>query len=382
MSFVVLLGLLMGVGALSSTWIAGWFASDPTDRGASQNADQRRIAARAFAAGDLHTAIEAARLALAAQPDDTGALAVLARALIYRSYADYDRAIDRDLALEVVTRAALRDPLDPDLQAVYAFTLAAVSQPAEAAEAAERVLNRHADNALARTAQALAYGRVGAYEMARRESERAVSDAAGYANGTFLIDALRALAIAQSDLGDYAGAGRTVEQAIALNDHILLLYFEKALYALQLGNTDAATVAYFQVLAVDPENVKARLRLCETSSLLREHEQAITYCTQVTERAPAWADGWYRLGREYFMVGAFEQARDHLRQCSSLQVMQAVPVADRRFECWYLQGQAAEILGDCVTLTATYNEYREMAATAQIDGVWAYPPGSLPACDP
>ena len=194
------------------------------------------------------------------------------------------------------------------------------------------------------------------------------------------MDALRALAIAQSDLGDYTGASATLEQAITINAQIPSLYFERALYALQVGDANSATVAYYQVLAIRPENIKARLRLCELSSLLRESEQAIMYCSQVIERAPAYADGWYRLGREYFLVGDFEQARDTLHRCSSLQVMQDVPVSERRFECWYLQGQAAEILGDCDSLLATYREYQAMASESTVNGAWVYPPEGPPMC--
>ena len=53
---------------------------------------------------------------------------------------------------------------------------------------------------------------------------------------------------------------------------------ERARYARQLGDDGAASVAWFRVLVIDPGNVKARLRLCELSSILREREQAITWC--------------------------------------------------------------------------------------------------------
>jgi hypothetical protein len=61
-------------------------------------------------------------------------------------------------------------------------------------------------------------------------------------------------------------------------------------------------------------------------------------------------------------------------------MMQNVPLEERRFECWYLQGQAAEILGDCPSLIATYNEYRAMAAAAQIAETWVYPPEGPASC--
>ncbi|MFN8530655.1 MAG: hypothetical protein U0670_18780 [Anaerolineae bacterium] len=381
LSFVIFMGVLVGVGALSSQRIAVWLVAPRGDAAnAALNADQRRAAARAFAIGDLNGAIESARAALSANPVDSGALAVLVRALIYRSYADYDGAIDQELALEAARDAYQLDPLDIDLQAVQAFALANIGDVAMGVDLAQRVLQHQPQNALARTAAGLAYTRAGNHALARRELEQAVTDSASYANGAFRLDALRALALAQSNLGDYAAAGATVEEALSLNNQILLLYFERALYALQIGNTDAATVNYYEVLAIDPDNVKARLRLCEVSSLLREHDQAVSYCLQVTERAPAWSEGWYRLGREYFLGSDFSAARDALHRCSSLQIMQAIPLRERRFECWYLQGQTDEILGDCTGLIATYNEYREMAASAQIQGSWEYPPEGPPMC--
>ncbi len=380
LSFVIVLGVVLGVGLISSNRIIRWFDASHEGAARENNEEIRRQAARAFGSGDLERAVELGRAALASNPLDVGMLGVVVRALIYQSYSEIDRAIDRDSALELVSSAIRGDPLNRDIGAVYAFALAAAGNPVEASEVADRILDADPENALARIAQGLAHGGVGSYSIARRESELAVQSAHTYAGGTFQIDALRALAIAQSDLGDYTGAIATVEQAIGLNGQIVSFYFERALYALQIGDADAATVAYYQVLALQPENVKARLRLCELSSLLRESEQAIMYCTQVVERAAAYAEGWYRLGREYFLIGSFEQARDTLHRCSSLQVMQDVPISERRFECWYLQGQAAEILGDCDSLVATYREYQAMAAESELNGVWIYPPEGPPMC--
>ena len=126
------------------------------------------------------------------------------------------------------------------------------------------------ETTLARTSLALAYGGAGALEAALRESQRAFQSA----TADTALDALRALAITYSDTGGYDDAIRTVEQAIAVNGNMLVLYFERAQYALQIGDSDAATVAYFEVLTHDENNVKARLRLCELSSLMRERDQA------------------------------------------------------------------------------------------------------------
>ena len=367
----ILLGLLVGIAGMSWNWIGQWFTAAVS----RQSGDDLMAAARqAFDEGDLDKAVELSQQALAIDPDSADAVVLLARALVYRSYSDYNRGVDRESALQVTAEALSRVPTNPDVLAAHAFTLQAAGQQAEAAEVARRALDLVPDHGLARTALALAYGGVGSFEISLRENLQAVQ------SSNWRLDSQRALAISYSDLGDYDSAMGAVDRAIALNSRLIPLYFERALYALQTGDTDAATGAYFQVLVYDPANVKARLRLCEVSSLLRERDAAIRYCTEVTARAPNWADGWYQLGREYFLQGNFRAAQDALHRCSVLQVMQDVPVPQRRFECWYLQGQAAEILGDCENLLATYNEFRAMALDPSVQQTWVYPPEGPPRC--
>ncbi len=370
---VILLGVLVGAGALSWSWIQSHLltAAEPMN---ISSEDSYPAAVQAFNQGNLDNAVALARQALTTQPDRPDAIVLLARALVYRSYNDYNRAIDRQSALELTTRATTRSPSNMSLLSAHAFVLQSVGNSSASYEAAQRVLTKQPDNALARTALALAYGGAGSFESALRESQRAIQ------GDGWQLDSLRALAISYSDLGDYTSALRTIARAIDLNPRLTPLYFEQALYALQIGDADSATHAYYQVLTFDPENVKVRLRLCDLSSTMRERDSAIGYCTEVIERAPAWADGWYALGHEYFLQGNFTAARDDLHRCSTLQVLQNVPVKDRRFECWYLQGQAAEILGDCPSLLATYNEFRSMVADTDVQQTWTYPPEGPPGC--
>ena len=365
--------VLSGVGLVSWLWI-NRIVNGPSTSGT--NANLMASAQNAFDRGDLSGAISLTRQILLSQPDDVDALRLLTRSLVYRSYSEYNRTADQQTALDAATEALNREPTNLNFLEIRAFALQAAGQPNEAAEAAQRVLKVNPNDSLARTALALAYGSAGAHEAAMRESQHAVQTA----TADNAIDALRALAITYSDTGSYSDAIHTVEQAITLNGNLVTLYFERAQYALQLGDSDAATVAYFEVLTHDDSNVKARLRLCELSSLMRERDQAIKYCEDVTVRAPSWSDGWYRLGMEYFLQGDFKQAQDDLHRCSTLQVLQNVPVSDRRFECWYIQGQAAEIRGDCESLIATYNEFRAMAADDQIEQRWTYPPEGPPGC--
>ncbi len=369
LSTLMLMGLLVGTATLAWNWVSGWLNYAPRVVNGSLFAAQA-----AFDRGDLDTAIEIARQVLNAQPGDVEALTFLARALIYRSYSDYDRAVDREVALELTTEAIAQMPTNLDLWAIHAFTLQANDQPNAAAQSANRVLDTQPNHTLARLALALAYGGVGGFDVALREMQNAAR-LTGYE-----LDVQRGLAITYSDLGRYPEAIAAVERAIDINDRLIPLYFERALYALQIGDADSATVAYFQVLAYDPNNVKARLRLCELSSMMRERQPALTYCREVTERAPNWSEGWYRLGREYFLQGDFAAAQENLHRCSTLQTLQNVPILERRFECWYLQGQAAEILGDCEALLATYNEFLAMAADSGLQQTWSYPPEGPPMC--
>ena len=371
LSWAVLVGLIIGVITVSWNWFSQrWQVAAPR---ASSEVDLRPAQA-AFDRGDLNSAIDLAQQALAAQPDHAAALTLLTRALIYRSYSDYNRAADRESALQLTSETYARASRDLDVQAAHAFALQANDQPARAAEVAQSVLEVNPDHTLARVALALAYSGVGSHEVALRESLRALE------SGASSVDAQRTLALSYGGVGDFDKAMTATERAIALNDHLLLLDVERASYARQLGDVDSATVAYFQILTYDSENAKARLRLCELSSLLREREAAVEYCEKVTEIAPTWADGWYQLGREFFLQGNFQQAQEKLHRCSSLQILQGVPSSERRFECWYMQGQAAEILGDCAGLVETYNEYRTMAADAGFRQTWLYPPEGPPGC--
>ncbi|MBE0688701.1 MAG: tetratricopeptide repeat protein [Anaerolineae bacterium] len=367
----VVIGLIAGILLMSWSWLERRL---PALSSPSDESDLVNGALAAFERGDLDGAIVRAREALAGNSSQIDAVILLSRALIYRSYQDYDRESDRPAALELTTELIQRYPTNQDLRAAHAFALQANRQPAAAADAARRVLEDNPEHGLAQVSLALAYAVAGSNEIALRESLQAVRE---HPN---MMDAQRALAISYGDNGNYDSAVRSIESAIGLNGRLTPLYFERALYALQLGDVDSATYAYMQVLALDPDNVKARLRLCELSSLLRERDAAIAYCTAVTERAPSWADGWYQLGREYFLQGNFEAAQTNLHQCSTLQVMQDIPIEERRLECWYLQGQAAEIRGDCPALLTTYNEFRAMTLNSDITQTWTYPPEGPPGC--
>jgi tetratricopeptide (TPR) repeat protein len=241
---------------------------------------------------------------------------------------------------------------------------------------AQDVLNRNPNHTLARVALALAYGRVGGYDNALTQARQALETA----EPQYRIDSLRAQAISQSDLGRYREAMLTMQQAITINNKLAVLQFEYALFALQVSDADTATAAYLNILAFAPTNIKAQLRMCELYSTLRDPETAMRYCQGVVNRAPSWADGWYLLGREYFWQGRFAQAQDAFSRCTALQTAQNIPTQDLHLECWYMQGQSAEILGDCDNLLRIYEEFKGITLRGNLPQTWTYPPEGPAIC--
>lgn len=362
--WVVVLGTLAGVFAVYRPWMSGFGLLTTTDERANL-----RGAERDFARGNLDQSIDTARALWQAQPDDTEVLTLLIRALIYRSYTDYDREIDRDVALRLTTSAVQTAPNNLAVQTIHAFALQANGESIKAAQLARSVLRTQPDNTLARLVLGLALGGVGGYENALRENQATAATAAAYR-----MDVQRAVAISLGDLGRYREAIAAVDAAIDLNGKLPMLHFERALYALQLGDADAATSSYFRILAFDPDNIKARLRLCMLSSMLRETDVALRYCTEVTQLAPGWVDGWYHLGREHYLLGDYAAAQSALNRCTTLSIAQDIAITDRTLECWTLQGQSAEIRGDCTSLLTIYNEFQGMVAEADLPQTWVYPP--------
>jgi len=117
-----------------------------------------------------------------------------------------------------------------------------------------------------------------------------------------------------------------------------------------------------------------------TFCLLRESETALQYCNAVTRAAPGWVDGWYHLGREHYLRGDFTQAQSTLNRCTTLSIAQGIPITERNLDCWYLQGQSAEVRGDCDGLLKVYEEFTEMVAEADLPQTWTYPPEGPSIC--
>lgn len=371
---LVLISVAVAVVALGRNWIGQWLNLNRL-----QNTEiSLQSAQSAFDSGDLSTAIDYASQLIERNPSDEVALRLLIRTLIYQSYTEYNRVADRERALAFSRDGISRFPGSLDMQAMRAYALQVIGRPEEANRMALRIIDRSPEHVLARIVLSLSYGSQGIFEAALREGNVAVELATQYSQ--FQMESYRTRAFAYANVTQYESAILDIDRAITLNRKLIPLHFERASYAIQLGDTDQATVSYFQIMAFDDANVKVRLRMCELSSSLQELDSAIRYCGEVTQNAPEWADGWYQLGREFFLKGDFVNALASFNQCSTLQVQQQTPITERELECWYLQGQSAEILGNCDALLRIYHEFLEMADRGNLPQTWTYPPEGPPIC--
>ena len=211
------------------------------------------------------------------------------RALIYRSYSEYNREGDRELALEISRSGLERSPRSLNMQAVHGYALQANGQADEAGRMAVRIIERSPEHVLARIVLTLSYGTQAIFEAALREAELSVELAE--AQGRYRLESYRALAIAYGDLGDYQRAISALERAIGINSKLIPLHLETALYALQISDFDQATVSYYKIMSLDENNIKVRIRLCELGNRLQERQSALRYCREVTELAPTMVRG-------------------------------------------------------------------------------------------
>jgi len=371
---LVLLSVAVAVVAFGRNWIGNWL-----NLNRPQNTEMSfQTAQSAFDAGDVVTAIQYASHVHNNNPSDEQTTLLLIRALIYQSYTEYNRLDDRERALALSREGMTKFPRSDDMQAMRAYALQVGGRYEEANRMALRIISRSPEHIMARIVLSLSYGSQGIFEAALREANVAVQLSEQY--GRYQMESYRTRAFAHANLTQYKNAILDIDRAIAFNRKLIPLHFERALYATQIGNTDMATVSYFQIMAFDENNIKVRLRMCELSSNLQEWDTSIRYCGEVTQLAPEWSEGWYQLGHELFFKGDFVNALASFNRCTTLQVEQGIPIPERELDCWYLQGQSAEILGDCPALLATYHEFLDMIERGNLPQTWVYPPEGPPAC--
>ena len=131
------------------------------------------------------------------------------------------------------------------------------------------------------------------YDAAQRAQSSGDLKRATQEYKSFLVDSLRRLAEAHVQIGDYPGAAKLFEEALALgesdgNDELRLSFAEAALEARDTARSKALAEA---VLANDPKNSTARLIAGEALLQGNENEQARKQLEAAVALDPSYKDG-------------------------------------------------------------------------------------------
>ncbi len=243
-----------------------------------------------------------------------------------------------DIAEQLGERIIELDLTDPRGYALRASALVFDDSESEAVSVAVNGLDY--DETYAPLYASLARGYVGtaryadAVDAGLRAVELAPYDA----------DARRAYAFALSWFGENLEATSQLEQAIALDPNRIPTYFELAFQYLAQNRDQEAIDIYNLILAIQPRNARAMLRLCTAYRKIGEFNRALGYCTDAREAVdtedPIFADVQFEFGRMiYNENNDWTTALAAFEACS-----EAVPES---LSCTYYQGLTHYYLGNC-----------------------------------
>lgn len=296
-----------------------------------------------YLAGNLPDAANLLRQAVSQQPQNVDYLYEYGRILLelggdVPSY--YQEAVT------IGDRAIEANPNDPRGYALKTRALDLSGDPANAIPVGQAGLNVDRNFAPLYAALSSAYRSIDRYDTALENARRAIElDPTDPSSR-------RIYAYALVWVGRTDEAIDQLEQAVQLNPNLAGPYFELAgLYRARAGQSEDTVMAqelyassialYEQILAMQPENARAYLRLCDAYFEARENRRASDYCLEAVTINPQYAQAWASLGQTQYSQRNYEGAIESFEQCVAL----AGDDADIR--CYYLRGLAHYYLGDC-----------------------------------
>ncbi len=294
-------------------------------------------------AGNLPDAADLLRRAVEQQPQNVDYLYEYGRILLELGNdvpAYYQEAVTMG------DRAISANPNDPRGYALKARALDLSGDPANAIPVGQAGLNVDRNFAPLYSALSSAYRNIDRYDTAIENAERAIE------LDPLDPNARRIYAYALVWVGRTDEAIDQLEQAVQLNPNLAGPYFELAgLYRARAGQSQDTVMAqelyassialYEQILAMQPENARAYLRLCDAYFEARENRRAQDYCAEAVAINPQYAQAWASLGQTQYSQRNYEGAIESFGQCVAL----AGNDADIR--CFYLRGLAHFYLGVC-----------------------------------
>ncbi|MBK8020168.1 MAG: tetratricopeptide repeat protein [Chloroflexi bacterium] len=298
-----------------------------------------------FVRGDLETARDYFRRAVMQQPTNVDYLYEYGRILLELGVDALELFPE---AVQVGDAAVQSAPSDPRGYAIKARALDLSGDSANAIPVGQAGLQNDAGFAPLYTALSSAYRNIDRYDVAIDTAERAIE-----------LDPLdpsarRVYALALIWVGRRQEALDQLEQAVGLNPNLVAPYFELASMYRALAVTDTAQgqeyyelaiATYEQVIAMQPRNAKAYLRLCEAYTQVGEHRRAQGYCEDALNLRPEYSEAWRALGQTQYPQRNYEGAIESFETCVALQSSR--PIADQEIECHYLRGLAHYYLGQC-----------------------------------
>ncbi len=125
----------------------------------------------------------------------------------------------------------------------------------------------------------------------------------------------RAYAYALQSVGSYSDAIAYLQRAIELRPSYLPTHFELAGLFLARDEDQSAIDLYDHILAIDPRNARAMLRLCLAYRKVGEFARALGFCEDSVGNDSSDPEAQFHLGLLYYRERRFEQSRDAFQQC-------------------------------------------------------------------
>ncbi|MCY3832401.1 MAG: tetratricopeptide repeat protein [Chloroflexi bacterium] len=154
-------------------------------------------------------------------------------------------------------------------------------------------------------------------------------------------DMNRAYAYALQSVGDYGGAITHLRRAIDLRPAYLPTQFELAGLYLARDEDQSAIDLYDHILALDPRNARAMLRLCLAYRKVGEFARALGFCEDSVANDATDPEAQFQLALLYYRERRFEGSRGAFQAC--------LDHDDGRFDlsCRYRLGLSHYYTGDC-----------------------------------
>lgn len=303
-----------------------------------------------FMAGNLRDAESLFRQAVTQQPQNVEYLYQYGRILIELGSTDPQYW---EQAVTVGDQAIQADVNDPRGYALKTRALDLTESPENAIPVGQAGLNVDENFAPLYAALSSAYGSIDRYDVALDYGEQAITRDPNDP------DSRRIYAYALLWVGELDEAVNQLELAVALNPNLAGAYFELAgMYRRQASQSENPTAqlelyaraiaTYEQILAMQPENARAYLRLCDAYFEARENVRASDYCQDALAIDPEYAQAWASYGQTQYSRRNYEGAIQSFENC--------LTYGSTDIRCYYLRGLAHYYLNDCDDAWSILNE--------------------------